>query len=514
MRTARDRSQSKAIDLFPEMRTCPACKSTLRERYRKERCIVRLNGILQVTSHFLHCTMPVCVMNGATYRPATEDLLAMRGATFGLDVVAAIGELRFRENLTLLQIQERLSGRCRISIKEVELLCEVFLSMVTTKASTDPKIREELREQGGIVLSIDGVQPEKGNETLYILRDVISGRVLAARNLLSSATSEIEALFEEVKAMGVPIIGLVSDKQHSFVAAAARAFPNIPHQICQYHYMRDLTLPIIEADRAMKKELRAKIRGIRSIERSFVSSSDRDAPIIMDYCLAVREVMRDDGRYPFHPPGVRLYDRLSLIAASVQRSLARRKSDGLQRLANLLTAITPFTERATKLQQAFAWIGEVQGILEEESEGLQSQKRLMEKVSAIEKDHACFFWAEHLSKLTDSFSPRLFVYRQIPELPKTNNDLEIFIGRLKKSRRHVTGRKNTQAFVLREGGAAAILYGLPKETHWGDFILEADRDAFVQNLETLRRRAQRKKTWSIKRKMPIFLESLEGRYAA
>jgi hypothetical protein len=278
--------------------------------------------------------------------------------------------------------------------------------------------------------------------------------------------------------------------------------------------MRDLTLPIIEADRAMKKALRAKIRGIRAIERSFVSSADRDASIIMDYCLAIREVMRDDGRYPFHPPGVRLYERLSLISASVQRSLTRRKSDGLQRLAELLTAIITFSERATNLQQAFAWIGEVQGILEEESEGLQSQKRLMEKVSAIEKNHACFFWAEHLSKLTDSFSPRLFVYRQIPELPKTNNELEIFIGRLKKSRRHVTGRKNTAAFVLREGGAAAILYGLPKETHWGDFIIDADRNAFVQALEALRRRAQRQKSWSIKRKMPVFLESLEERYAA
>jgi hypothetical protein len=514
MRTTRDRSQSEALDLFPDMRVCPACKSTLRERSRKERWIVRLSGILRVTSRFLHCTTPVCVMNGATYRPAAEDLLAMRGATFGLDVVAAIGELRFRENLTLLRIQERLSEQCSISIKEIELLCEVFLSLVTTKAASDPKIREELREQGGIVLSIDGVQPEKGNEILYLLRDVISGRVLIARNLLSSATSEIEALFDEVKAMGVPIIGLVSDKQHSFVAAAARSFPNIPHQICQYHYMRDLTLPIIEADRAMKKELRAKIRGIRSIERSFVSSSDRDAPIIMDYCLAVREVMRDDGRYPFHPPGVRLYDRLSLIATSIRRSLAHRKTAGLQRLAELLAAIVPFAERAINLQQAFAWIGEVQGILEKESAALQSQRCLLEKVAEIEKGHVCSPWAEHLSKLTLSFSPRLFVYRQIPELPKTNNELEIFIGRLKKSRRHVTGRKNTQTFVLREGGAAAILYGLPKETHWGDFILDADREAFAQNLETIRRRAQRQKSWSIKRKMPVFLENLEGSYAA
>jgi hypothetical protein len=57
------------------------------------------------------------------------------------------------------------------------LLCEVFLALVTTVAHQDEELIGPLRTLDGIVLAIDGVQPEKSHETLYILRDVCSGRV-------------------------------------------------------------------------------------------------------------------------------------------------------------------------------------------------------------------------------------------------------------------------------------------------------------------------------------------------
>ena len=41
------------------------------------------------------------------------------------------------------------------------------------------------------MLSIDGLQPEKGHETLYVVRELRQQRVWFAQALLSSATSEI-----------------------------------------------------------------------------------------------------------------------------------------------------------------------------------------------------------------------------------------------------------------------------------------------------------------------------------
>ena len=94
MRRTRSRLGSRQVDLYPRTRTCPACQQPLRERYRKRRFIVRLREQLDVTSHFLECPRSGCEGRGVVYRPEDEGLLALRGYTFGLDVVAAIGHYR------------------------------------------------------------------------------------------------------------------------------------------------------------------------------------------------------------------------------------------------------------------------------------------------------------------------------------------------------------------------------------------------------------------------------------
>jgi hypothetical protein len=251
MRKARDHSQSQEVHLYPLARDCPGCQQPRAERYRKQRYIITLRGELKVISHWQECRTAGCAWRGASLRPEQEEVLALRGYNFGLEVIARIGELRFGQHQTLGQIRQALP--VALSLKEVELLSEVFLALVTTHARDDAALLAQLRAQGGIILSIDGVQPEKGNETLYLLRDLPSGRVLVARNLLSSASAELEALIEEVVALGVPVLGVVSDKQESICLAVARQLAGVPHQLCHFHYLRDAALPICEADRKLKK---------------------------------------------------------------------------------------------------------------------------------------------------------------------------------------------------------------------------------------------------------------------
>jgi hypothetical protein len=44
-----------------------------------------------VISHFLYCPIPECSLHSLIYRPSEEGALALRGYTFGLDVVVRIG---------------------------------------------------------------------------------------------------------------------------------------------------------------------------------------------------------------------------------------------------------------------------------------------------------------------------------------------------------------------------------------------------------------------------------------
>ena len=108
--------------------------------------------------------------------------------------------------------------------------------------------------------------------------ECLSGEVLPARSLLSSTSEDLAALLREVAAkVGVPVIGVISDGQHSVRRAVRLALPGVPHQLCQFHYLREAAHPIFEADRHAKKELKKRIRGVRPIERAVEDRDDAEA---------------------------------------------------------------------------------------------------------------------------------------------------------------------------------------------------------------------------------------------
>jgi hypothetical protein len=140
MKTERHRSGSQRLDLYPLEQRCPSCQQALVERYRKQRWVVRLDRQLKVISHCLYCPNPECRLHSVIYRPSAEAALALRGYTFGLDVVVRIGQLRYSENQSLTQIHQTLQGQIGISLKEVALLCEVFLALVNTVVQGDVEL--------------------------------------------------------------------------------------------------------------------------------------------------------------------------------------------------------------------------------------------------------------------------------------------------------------------------------------------------------------------------------------
>src|SRR5207248_5626462 len=157
-------------------------------------------------------------------------------------------------------------------------------------------------------------------EVLWVIRDCLTGEPLLARSLLSGTEADLAILLREVKdALPVPILGIVSDGQTSIRNAVASALPGIPHQLCHFHYLREAARPIYEADRHAKKELKKAVRGVRPIERAVEGRTDPAAEVTRGYCLAVRRALTDDGRPPLCASGLKLHDRLSAIAASLDR---------------------------------------------------------------------------------------------------------------------------------------------------------------------------------------------------
>lgn len=56
-----------------------------------------------------------------------------------------------------------------------------------------------MREPGGVLLSIDGIQPEEGNETVSLAREVPTGRMILAEPTRESETETLKRLLAPSK---------------------------------------------------------------------------------------------------------------------------------------------------------------------------------------------------------------------------------------------------------------------------------------------------------------------------
>jgi len=298
----------------------------MRADYANRRTIATLTGLTRLTLAIRRCHNPACEAFRRPYRPEAEGRFALPHHEFGLDVVALIGRLRYAEHRSVPEIRGHLVGRgVAVSERTVTNLLDRYDELLAVALADDRRLRTVLAGQGRVVLAIDGLQPDVGHEVLWVIRDCLSGEVLLARSLLSARRADLAELLAKVRdALPVPIAGVVSDGQHSIRNAVALALPGVPHQLCQFHYLREAAGPVYEADRHAKKELKKHVRGVREIERQVEDRTDESAEVVRGYCAAVRGALTDDGRPPLDSAGLRLRDRLSAVADSLDRAGAAK----------------------------------------------------------------------------------------------------------------------------------------------------------------------------------------------
>jgi hypothetical protein len=318
----------RTLELTTHTRACPTCGRPLWAANKPRRTVTTLDGLVLLRLQVRSCRNPDCPRHRACLRPEQEGHFALPQHEFGLDVIALVGRLRHAEHRSLPEIHAELVRRgVPICVRSVGNLLDRYDELLALSCSDAARLRRITAKAGRVVLAIDGLQPDVGHEVLWVLRDVLSGEVLLARSLLSSTQDDLAKLIREVKeALPVPIAGVVSDGQDSIRKAVKRALPGVPHQLCQFHYLREAATPIYEADRHAKVQLKKKVRGIRPIERKLEGRRDPQGEAMRGYCAAVRSALTDDGRPPLEASGLKLRGRLTAIAASLDRVGAQRGS--------------------------------------------------------------------------------------------------------------------------------------------------------------------------------------------
>lgn len=302
---------------------CPDCHGAMWSAYTSRRTVVGLDGAQHLRLRVRCCQNPSCKRYHRPYRPEEEGRLALPAQEFGLDVIALVGALRYRQHRSVPEIHQDLRAReLDICERTVTNLLDRYDELLAVRLSDSRRLRRIIARQGRVVLAIDGLQPDVGHEVLWVIRDCLSGQVLLARSLLSSAEGDLAALLGEVQSdlgEAAVIAGVISDGQHSIRNAVAIALPGVPHQLCQFHYLREAARPIYELDRHAKKELKKRVRDIRPIERAVEDKTDARAQAVLGYCSAVRSAITDDGRPPLEASGLKLQERLTAIHASLDR---------------------------------------------------------------------------------------------------------------------------------------------------------------------------------------------------
>jgi hypothetical protein len=355
-------------------RDCPFCGRMMHICDHRERRLYTLDGPVELICKLNHCPDRDCPGHAKTKSPEQESMIALPHWAIGWDILCWIGQRRFSRHWAIPQIQAELDDTYAVKISEDSIARAIrFYQVIVAARQQDPDVLRQLYATAPeIILTIDGLQPEKGHETLYVVRELTRKRVWFAEPLISATADEVRRLIIKAKnwaeALGLTVVLWLSDRQDAFVTGIAAEFPDVPHRYCQNHFLRDVAKPVLEADSHAKVQMRKKVRGLRTIEQSVLQRhaspgrmppTDKGAPseadatpveatppddpvsaatgwdaaesVVLDYCTAVRGILNDDQGGPLHPPGLRMAEALKEVQASIQRNLDEKKGESPKR---------------------------------------------------------------------------------------------------------------------------------------------------------------------------------------
>jgi len=306
------------VVLEVEDNVCAVCGAALHICDHRRHRIFTLQGPVEVVCKLAHCSDRQCAAHAKTRSPYAETILTLPWWLIGWDVFCWMGHRRFARHWSVPQIRSELADTYQIplSADAIEDAVRRYQTMLAARQQAPQLVAAAYQNVDALVLSIDGLQPEKGHETLYVVRELNAKRIWFAEALLSSNADEVRRLLIQAQAwatqLGLPVHLWLSDKQDAFVTGIAAEFPGVPHRYCVNHFLRDLAKPMLEADSHAKVKMRSTVRGLRTIEREVLqqrrpiaAEAPAVAPVAMtpaDESPAVVPTAPPPGTQPPAPP--------------------------------------------------------------------------------------------------------------------------------------------------------------------------------------------------------------------
>jgi hypothetical protein len=233
----------------------------------------------------------------------------------------AIGFLRWLFNYQREEIRLLLEGRgIHISTGEISLLSEEFLLRFYVLHKNHSLQMKKLFEKNfGYILHLDGTA-ESGDEIAFTAKEGITGITIDSWIMPSEGREYIKPFLENIKTLyGMPL-AVVLDMSDEISVSVSDVFAGVVHQICQYHFVRNIGDIIFkyryeELRRVMlKTKILARIVSLKKTCLDGISNQERIVigehywvGLAIEYILYPRETKSD---YPFGLPYKEIMDRL------------------------------------------------------------------------------------------------------------------------------------------------------------------------------------------------------------
>lgn len=144
------------------------------------------------------------------------------------------------------------------------------------------------------------------------------------------------------------------------------------------------------------------------------------------------------------------------------------------------------------LSAAQSWLDQAARVLanEEQADGAtveDAYRALLEEIVRQHRDGDGSAWAAHFYRVTRRYWRGLFHCYHLPNVPRTNNDLEQYFGTARHHERRATGRKSPASALVVRGSVRVVAAGA---TPLGTWTADELRPTNVERWRTLRSRLE------------------------
>ena len=278
---------------------------------------------MQFSIRFRHCKE-----HGTFDEPLMSivNRICPAGRSFDTKIMVAIGILRWYFNYQREEIKNILFLRgISISTGKISNLSEEFLvRFYALHKRHVPKMKSLFEKNGGMRLHLDGTG-EAGNEIVFMAKEGATGITLDAQTITTENKKYVKIFLQALNLVyGKPIV-IVRDMSKQIRDAATDIFPTVPHQICHYHFVKNLGNLLFKANYAafrknvVNKRILSQLKQMkadicttvcRDSENVLVVAERKWITLAIEHLLICRE---RSSNYPFVLPYLEIMDRILVI---------------------------------------------------------------------------------------------------------------------------------------------------------------------------------------------------------